>query len=624
MFVFSEDFERRALWFTHCRTPMFQSARKNVFHIQTTYNGEVVPYTYFADFNHIRVDTGYGFVEFCLDPIDRMAVRGEGVGLRLTVYDPGKSCEGVLYKGGGAYEISFGAVGRSLYVPLTGELSVSTEPAEDMYYNSVTLDFTPDADGALEAAVHEYMTERDADEHYQSFDDVRTQSQWDYEIWCENYRSAGEFEDVAAYAKFVIWSHRQGEGGNGIMKQAMIYMHRLWICHAFAWQQSYNAMSMLNNTDEGWRLICSLFDYQHESGMLPGTVSYYEASYGTPQPAMQGLAIAHILANTDGSMLTYERCREMYEPFSRWARYWLVHHSSDEPDTLEYHNPNESGWDDASIFFGTFPIQSPDLYSHVALLCEAVGKIAEGAGMYVEAGQWFAQSRRFIDILIKNHWNGEKFLPRLPTGGKLIDSMSLVCYQPIMLGKRLPQYIIDKIAEALTREGEYLTDIGLTAESLKSPNCRFSNRFFVLGKVIAPLQMFITVGLKSAGKVEQAREIARRWCRKIRESGFVLGFAPLPTELDGSAYPDPDRPSAGDTWSWASWTAVNFLIISTYVLSDGADDDAPVDTLTDNALSDSCQQSVKMSPCGGVNNSGKMSPTKGSAAMRGGERRKSI
>ncbi|MDR2665109.1 MAG: hypothetical protein LBC21_02380 [Oscillospiraceae bacterium] len=568
MFVFSEDFERRSLWFVHCRTPIFQSARKNVFHIQATHDDKVIPYTYFADFSHLRIDAEYGFIEFCLDPVDRMAIRGKGIGLRLTVDRPEGACEGVLYKGGGAYELSFGAAGRSLYVPLEGTLSVSSAPGADTPYENITLDFTPGADGALEAAVHEYMLERDRDERYKSFDDVRAESQRDYELWCKNYRSAGDFEDTAAYAKFVIWSHRQGEGGNGIMKQAMIYMHRLWICHAFAWQQSYNAMSMLNNTGEGWRLICSLFDFQHESGMLPGTVSHYEASYGTPQPAMQGFAIAHILANTDGSMLTYERCKRMYEPFARWAGYWLTYHASVEPDTLEYHNPNESGWDDASVFFGSFPIQSPDLYSHIALLCEAVGRIAEGAGLYVEAGEWLERSKRFINTLIKNHWNGEKFLPRLPSTGELVDAMSLVCYQPIMLGGRLPQDIIDKTAEALMREGEYLTDIGLAAESLKSPNCRFSNKFFVLGKIIAPLQMFITVGLKSAGKVEEAREIARRWCRKVRKNGFILGFAPLPTELDGSEYPDPDRPSAGDTWSWASWTAVCFLIVSTYVLGE--------------------------------------------------------
>ncbi|MDR1589446.1 MAG: hypothetical protein LBS51_04570 [Oscillospiraceae bacterium] len=503
-----------------------------------------------------------------MDPADRMAIRGEGIGLRLTVDGAGGACEGVLRKGDGTYEVSFGTAGKSLYVPLAGELAVTAESSANALYENITLDFTPGPDGAVEAAVHEYMRERVRDERYRSFDEIRAEARRDYEEWCKNYRSAGEFEDTAAYAKFVIWSHRQGEGGNGIMKQAMIYMHRLWICHAFAWQQSYNAMSMLNNTDEGWRLICSLFDFQHESGMLPGTISYYEASYGTPQPAMQGLAIAHILANTDGSMLTRERCEKMYSPFARWASYWLTYHASAEPDTLEYHNPNESGWDDASVFFGTFPIQSPDLYAHIALLCEAVGKIAEGAGLYVEAGEWFARSKRFIGTLIKNHWNGEKFLPRLPSTGELADSMSLVCYQPIMLGRRLPRDIIDKSARALMREGEFLTDFGLAAESLKSPNCRFSNKFFVLGKVIAPLQMFITVGLKSAGKTEEAKEIARRWCRKVREKGFILGFAPLPTELDGSAYPDPDQPSAGDTWSWASWTAVNFLIISTYVLGE--------------------------------------------------------
>ncbi|MDR0839180.1 MAG: hypothetical protein LBN99_06005 [Oscillospiraceae bacterium] len=569
MFVVYEDFENHDLYLTHVRTMVFQAMRKNLFRIQPVLGGKILPYTYFADFSHVRIDTDSGSAELCMDGIDQLRLRGSGIGLRLTCDAPGEELLGVADKGDGSVELSFGLAGKSLFLPLIGAMKTTVEYGEDGAPSRVAFDFSPDENGRFELAVHEYMQNRVRDAYYRPFEELRRDAEISFEDFTKNYRPAAPgLETTARYAQYMIWTHMQGrEGQHGLFRQPMVYMHRLWLAMAFSWQQSYNAMSMLNNPDEGWRLLTSFLDFQHVSGLLPAAVSYNEANTHSCQPAIQGFALSHILDNLGDAHITPERAEAAYAPFCKWTRYWLDYHGTGVPDHLHYYNLNESGWDDATVFRKGTPCATPDIYAMVSLLCELCGKLAAVTGRKSEADEWYAQAKRLVDVLVAEHWDGEKFIPIMTKTGEKVENMSIAGYQPIILGKRLPQHIIDKIAETVMREDEFLTDIGLTAESLKSPDISFSNQYFVLGKVLAPVQMFLTVGLKRAGKDAEAKEIARRWCAKIRERGFILGFAPLPTEVDGSPYPDPDLPSAGDTWTWASWTAVCFLILSTYVLN---------------------------------------------------------
>jgi hypothetical protein len=569
MFVIYEDFYNHDLYFTHVRTMVFQSARKNLFRLQPVSEGAAVPYTYFADFAQAEINAeNGGKIEFAMDAFDQMRIRGDGTGLRITCDNPGDACFGLLSKEDGTFELSFGIAGKSLYVPLKGKFLAAAAYGGDGTVSSVVFDIEPDADGAFELAVHEYMHNRARDMYYRPFDELVRDSADSFETFTKNYLpSAPGFETITRYAQYMIWTHTQGrENQHGVIRQPLVYMHRLWLAMAFSWQQSYNAMSMLGNPDESWRLLTAYLDYQHTSGLLPAAVSYDELNTHSCQPAIQGFAFSHIIDNIGSAHITPERADAVYGRFCKWAHYWLDYHGTGAPDHLHYYNLNESGWDDATVFRKGMPCATPDIYAMVSLLCELCGKLAEIIGLRGEAEEWNAQAKRLIDVLIDEHWDGNKFVPIMTKTGERVENMSIAGYQPIILGRRLPQHIIDKITETVMDEDEFLTDIGLTAESLKSPDISFSMQYFVLGKVLAPVQMFLTVGLKRAGKDREAKEIARRWCSKIRERGFILGMAPMPTEVDGSPYPDPDVPSAGDTWTWAGWCAACFLTLSTYVL----------------------------------------------------------
>jgi hypothetical protein len=113
--------------------------------------------------------------------------------------------------------------------------------------------------------------------------------------------------------------------------------------------------------------------------------------------------------------------------------------------------------------------------------------------------------------------------------------------------------------------GEWLTDIGLATESLTSPMCHFGYNF-VLGRVITPCNMLTAVGLYRCGKKDEAREICRRICRNLYENGILLGYAPLPTEVDGSPIITYPNPTGSDGWSWTTWAASSVIVMLTGIL----------------------------------------------------------
>jgi hypothetical protein len=139
---------------------------------------------------------------------------------------------------------------------------------------------------------------------------------------------------------------------------------------------------------------------------------------------------------------------------------------------------------------------------------ETLAKLAEGSHQYAAAEEWDRRSKKLLDTLVNEFWDGEKFIIRV--NGKPVDSMSAICYEPIMLGKRLPQHIIDKVAEKLTDETPFLSPIGICGESMLSPLSGYGNRF-ILGRVVAPVNMILTLGLPWRQE-EGSDHDCRRFC----------------------------------------------------------------------------------------------------------------
>lgn len=537
------------------------------------YDGNTeLPYTYFSDAATLSMDNEKGFAQFVFTDKEQLRVRGKGVSLRIelcpAIAEMGtEACHGVLPLAGGVWEATFGTYGKFLFVPLQGKIEAFYPwNQEKQMYDAVYFDLIPDETGEFEAAIHEAMVEFSVDKHYPPFAQLAKESLESYENFKQNYLLAAPgYEELRDYAIYQIWSHRTKADG-GFLEPGILFQYT-WVAGVFSWQQSYHGMAMLNNPQEGWRQICTMFLYQDEkTGRVPSYISYVGGANPGIQPPFQGFALDTLIRKAGDSFLTPAECERMYPKFAKWTQYWLERKNAGRgDDVIAIHNPNDSGWDDASIFKDGFPAQNPDLIALLIVQMEMTARLARGCGKTAEADRWLARSKKLLDTLINEFWDGEKFVTF--ANGKPVDSMSLICYQPILLGDRLPRHIIDKVAEKLTEEGHFLCEIGLCTESLRSPLCDYGPSTFISGRVVAPPHLILTTGLNLAGKKKEAALIARRFCDHVKEKGVILGFAPYDYyPLTGEKANIFNGPVASDGWSWSTWCACSVLMMITSII----------------------------------------------------------
>ena len=534
-------------------------------------------YTYHGDPGSLRLTVPGGQMELVFTYHEYMRICSED-GLSLVFeaapYKPGgrapEACHGVCIYPDGSCEVTYGTSGKFRFRPLKGKVETEAVPAAGTGYQSLKVRLLPDADGVLDFAVHEDMIEfGPLPESYPRLSELKQDGYDRFREFQKVYRkSAPGYEDVFEYASHAVWSRRVKPGG--IYQSPMILMHYEYLGECFSWQQSFHGMSMLGDPKEGWRQICTMFEYQNEeTGQLPGNVGYLSANAGI-QPPIQGFALDYLIDKCGDSFLTPEECQRMYPKFAKWVDFWVKYRSAGRGDDVTMiDSPNDSGWDDATIFKDGFPTVNPDLVAFMVDLLEATARLARGCGKTEEAEAYQARSEKLLKTLIDEFWDGDKFVTF--HNGKAVNSMSIASYQPIILGKKLPQHIIDRLCEQLVEEEHFLTAIGLASESLRSDDCDYGTSTFVHGRVVAPVQLFLCAGLNLAGKKKEAAMIARRFCDHVRQKGCILGFPPRTDYYAATGKPVyiTPGPVASDGWPWSGWNACSVLTLLTSVIPEG-------------------------------------------------------
>ncbi len=579
-FFLIENYYTHLLQLSSYKPGAWMDANPFLFSLRAYLGEREMPYAYHGDPGSIKLTCMKGQLELIFTYYEYARILGTG-GLSLMLeasrYKPGApavngACHGICTLPDGTTELSFSTYGKLRLKPLKGSVKVETSQNEKGEYTAVKVTLLPDADGELDFALHEDMIEIGAlPESYPDPAELRKDGFDRYQSFQKNYRKpAAGFERLFKYATHTVWARRTKPGAGGIYQSPMILMHYEYLGEGFSWQQSFNGMSMMGDPKEGWRQICTMFEYQNEeTGQLPGNVGFLSANAGI-QPPIQGFALDYLIQHCGDSFLTPEECERMYPKFAKWAEFWVKYRSAGRGDDVtQIDSPNDSGWDDATIFADGFPTVNPDLMAFMVDLLEATGRLARGCGKLAEAEQYDARSKRLLKTLIDEHWDGDKFVTL--HNGKPVKSMSIASYQPIILGKKLPQNIIDRITEQLIEEGNFLTEIGLASESLHSTNADYGTSTFVHGRVVAPVQLFMCAGLNLAGKKKEAAYIARRFCECSQDRGCILGFPPRTDVYPGTGKPVyiAPGPVASDGWPWSSWNACSNLTLITSVIPEG-------------------------------------------------------
>jgi neutral trehalase len=194
---------------------------------------------------------------------------------------------------------------------------------------------------------------------------------------------------------------------------------------------------------------------------------------------------------------------------------------------------------------------------------EACGLLAGRLGKAEESENWLRKSKKLLDDMISLFWNGEKFICLLDGTHEVVDEESIAVYQPIILGKRLPKEIIDKIADTVGDPEKFFTPNGFASESQQSEYYDVTTGAFMLGRILAPVQLMMTLGLYNAGRKDVALKNAVNWCDQMQNTGpeTVVQSPPQkrpPKETGAKPVFPTGRRVPG---SFCSWGAVVYLLI---------------------------------------------------------------
>lgn len=510
-----------------------------------TYRGEKIDYGIRTGATELILRTAYGEIRFCFADEHMLYIKGEN-GLSLRLERTMKIHEMLKRRGFGWEQIT-SCLGSMVYAPLKGSMDVKA----DWDYDSLSTPFMradvlPDENGEFLLAAEESMYGGVLRDDYVTYEEALRNATEDWNRFKSCFPPvSAEYAEAAEKAMYTQWSFILSPAGR--MKYPLILMTPR--VTASSWQMIENVVAMKDNIPLRNAFLMNMLDEAGPDGQLPDFYDDVRSNVQGLKPPVQGWGLKWIMRSHDlKSEIPEDDLMKIYEGYSRLADWYMLYRDDDRDGLPEYDNGDESGYDDATAFASVPEIEAPDLAAYLVLLYEALGDLAEMLGRSGEADAKRAQSAALLSRLVGELWNGEMFIARDARTHEPVISDSVIHYLPIVLGSRLPKEIIDRMTEDIMREGEILSPYGLASERPSGQLFRSSG--FGRGFVLPVTQILTLTGMYDAGKTEEAKLIARRYCDAMRDIGFNMILNPV--QPDSGAFA-------------CSWPACAFLILANLI-----------------------------------------------------------
>jgi putative isomerase len=383
-------------------------------------------------------------------------------------------------------------------------------------------------------------------------DDTISTREHEYMIWQHKTPVVADcYQETAEQAWFLLWNCQVPAGG--ALTRPAIYMSKFWMNSIWAWDNCFNALAVAGADPHlAWQQLLLFFDHQEPNGMVPDMINDLEPIYGFTKPPIHGWTIRKLIEIT-GLTLSLPYLEKIYKPLSRLVDWWYEQRDFDHDGVPQYHHGNDSGWDNATVFDQGGPTEGADLAAYLVLQSEALAYIAECMGKPKAAVRWKERAENQLSALLKHSVHKHRFFS--PRDGQTTApaSLSLLNSIPIILGKRLPDNILQTLSADLSPTGPYLTEWGYASEAPSSS--KYEPDGYWRGPIWAPSTYLIVDGLIAAGKLDLAREAATRFCDLcVKQPGFWENYDALT--------------GAGLRCPGYSWTASVFLLLASWLKKD--------------------------------------------------------
>lgn len=530
--------------------PSGQTARcGKLFPIKLFKDGISIDYSAKATPRSVTLYYECGIAQLCIQDGDILRMETSG-GVDVVLSPDLSAHEIAKNRNDGSWEVIMNPVPKMLFYPIIGNLEVTTGfdvinsiPSETKFV------FTPNAEGKSDLAVHLYLSNTWHLQKYPLFDECIFANEADFSKYLDTVPSLpAKFNEARILEAYIVWSHILSIDGTDI-----IFMNKGIHRFTSSWQQSYHAMGQYKNPKFAWDLLLSVFRYQDDYGMLPDCLYDSYQSFGGCKPPLQGVALEFLKKYTDFSFVSAKEYLSLYKGLSDLVFWWLSFRDTDNDGIAQYDTADESGWDDSSFFSLGGPIEAPDLATYLILSMDNLAEIAERLGRTYEAREWKSRASSMLEKMLAFFWTGEKFEARKNETHEWVSSGTITAYIPLLLGKRLPLEIINKMTETLSQEGVWLTPFGLAGERLDS--IHYHETGWSAGPVLAPIQLLIVLGLDACGKEELAKSIAMRYCHALINANY-------PMVLNAKNGQDVSEARWSTRYpNRMSWTAMVFLLL---------------------------------------------------------------
>ena len=460
------------LWLTMAPTavggflPMGMTAQPGTLRLEPIENGEAASFTYTATEAELNLTTTAGAKLRCVIDTSVNALRINGSGaFRLNGVEPTpratsiKSDEGVYLN-----------IGAHCYFITAKKGTISFDDTFELAkFSSVApvIDVAPEND-EFELLVYDLPADTAAPAATKTFDEIAAENSADFNEFAAGLVTLPqEWDDVRIKIAYLLWLCRRVINGNEVTVK-----------------NKYNSAA----TGANPMAIASMAftDAKRAVDML--------LAYPVELPPIAGVAAARLLTD---NMLNDSR-GEMYRVYSaleKITRYCQQERTMDGDGLSYYAYRFESGTASPEFFKAGEPVLAPDLNTYLIIASEVIGRLARFEYDDGIAQKWEKHARELTIRLIAELWNGEDFVGKNAYTEKLSPPDAKLSLVPILLGGKLPQEIIKKLAAKIDSE----TFAG------------------------APMLLLLG-GLYDAGETEKATALVTEQLEKARQNGIDCPF----------------------------------------------------------------------------------------------------
>lgn len=319
-------------------------------------------------------------------------------------------------------------------------------------------------------------------------------------------------------AKYVLWSGFVYAKNN--FKYDACYMSMNIMTNIWSWDNCFVSLGLAKEQPQrAYEQFMSFAHVQAPEGNYPDFMNPNYVSYDFTKPPVQGVLYLELINQNKEFFTEYHRAVEVIATCKQLVSYWLDYRTFNQLHNLPFNtHGNDTGLDNATIFEQSVTVRSPDLMSYLIELIKLINLLEETCGLPLT--DYSDEKNKLITELTTKMYREDKFISYdIFTDDVNPESNSIIELLPLLSADVLPREQRDRLVASYR---EFMTERGIPSEKVTSSY--YMSDGYWRGPIWAPTTMLCILGLKRAGELELANEVATKYIKMCEQHGFAENF----------------------------------------------------------------------------------------------------